>query len=287
MLRALRQWMPFRSGEQIRKFSRSREIEPHFQSLIPSCPTEGVCLTSCEEQNEEDHIFSLPWIPMQPCNQNSEPPLMTEQKHAAIDVDMLRELRGNNVDPFDGGWQMKDRKKRAHVKNDLKFFMISRGTLTTALLTTYRVQRGDDPDMIKFSDVRAQLLSDDILEISRANGPNVLYSRVDLPTPSTLSALQGTWVRQYKGRDWEDDTLRVQGACVEVAEAGKTSHALLRAYKDDRSAKLQKNVVHVSVEGSLFLQTQAGPLRLYRCRSTQSNLEFLRPILEEVDTILL
>jgi len=165
--------------------------------------------------------------------------------------------------------------------------MISKGTLTTASLTTHTVQSGDDPDVIQFSDVRGQLLSDDILKISRANGPNVLYSRVDLPTPSTLSVLQGRWVRQYKGRDWEDDTLKVQGACVEVVKAGKTSHALLRAYKDDRSAMLQKKVVHVSVEGSLFLQTQPGPLRLYRCRSTQSNLEFLRPILEEVDTILL
>jgi len=111
----------------------------------------------------------------------------------------------------------------------------------------------------KSLDVRGQLLSGNTLEIPIGNGPNVQYSRVDLPTPSTVSALQGTWVRRYKGLDWEQDTLRVQGACVEVVEAGKTSCALLRAYKDKKITKLQKKTVHVSAEGSLFLQTQSGP----------------------------
>jgi len=280
MLHGLRQWMPFRRGGQVRKFSCSKEAETNFASLIPKFPSEVGCLKSCQEQNEEDHNFSLPWTPIFPCNQNNKPPLMTERTHAAREADMLEEFCGN---PFDGGWQLKDRNQRAHTKDDLKFFMITRGTLTTASLTTYTVQSGDDPDKIRFSDVRGQLLSDDTLEISVANGPNVLYSRVDLPTASTVSALQGTWVRRYKGRDWEEDTLRVQGACVEVVEAGKASCALLRAYKDKKITKLQKKVVHVSAEGSLFLQTQSGPLQHYRRPSTQSNLEFLRRIPEEPD----
>jgi len=280
MLHGLRQWMKSRRGGQVRKFSCSTETEPNFESLIPHFPTEGRCLRSCQEQNEENQHVNLPWTPMFPCNQNSRSPLMTEQTRAAREADVLGEIRGN---PLDGGWQLKDRKQRAHTKDDLKFFMIARSTLTTASLTTYTVQLGDERDKIRFSDVHGQLLSDDTLEMSVANGPKVLYSRVDLPTPSTLSALQGTWVRQHKGRDWEHDLLRVRGACVEVIEAGKTSRAFLRASKDKKSVVLQRKVVHVSVEGSLFLQTQSGPLQHYMHHSTQASLEFLRPIPEESD----
>lgn len=182
---------------------------------------------------------------------------------------------------------MKDRKQRAHMQDDLKFFMIGGGTLTTASLTNYAVQRGNDADTIRFLGVRGQLLSDDTLEVSVSNGPKVLYSRVDLPTQSTLSALQGTWVRQYKGPDREDGVLRVRGACVEVVEAGETSHAMLKSSKDERSAMLRKKVVNVSVEGSLFVQTQSGSLQHYKRHDAQLNIELRRPIPEEPDTFSL
>jgi len=216
---------------------------------------------------------------------------MTEEIHSTRHADMLREVTANIADPFDGGWRLKHRQQHAHTTDELKFFTIARGILTMSSLRTCRVQHGNDPDTIRFSDARGQLLLDDTLRISIANGPDVSYSRVDIPTQSTLSALQGKWFRQYKGLDCESesvrehefdceqqrDSLKVQGACVEVVQAGKKFNALLRRHKDDMKVILRKKVVHTSVQGSLFLQTPSGSLHHY----SSSNLGVLECIPEE------
>jgi len=168
-------------------------------------------------------------------------------------------------DLLDGLWQVEDlQRDTSMMKVQMRFFIIDGPVIRTADMEGSHIMSIEGrPNTIIFRDAQGELISNDIFELTLANGTCVRYCRMCLPHPSVLAELQGAWVQHSTSVSPTDRKLNFEGALVKVSKKGKVTPAALHVRQNDGSMMLGNKVVEIHFCGSLFLRTASGSLRRY------------------------
>jgi len=167
---------------------------------------------------------------------------------------------------LDGAWRVvdtPDSKRNLHHK--FFAFIIERNTIAFADNHSCCAHVGPEPSTILFGDAMLELVADRIawLRFTQSSGW-IRYEKVNLPTPSFLSSIQGSWECSRKKMVASSKTLTIKGAFWNLIEGQKSSSGIVRTSDINDVAILNNQMIQTTTSGNMIMTGAAGRVRTFK-----------------------
>jgi len=256
-LRCLREW------GRAHGWGATSVKEERLESLVPSPSanhpaTDGSLGIQAHEDgcNEMSRGDAVPG-----CVATSEPSAHTRSKNKPRQPQIQHGL--------DGAWVGTQRIENENMSS----FIIAGNTLTAANNRSYRVAFGQEPNTIAFGDSDLQLAADGTAWLHFATSQNaVCYKRVNLPTPSFLSSIEGSWKCRGQALQARSTTLTIQGKFWHLSAGRKSIRGLVHINGSSGAAMLFNHRIQMSAHGKLSLHPSEGRALKFRRAAPRNQL---------------
>jgi len=151
--------------------------------------------------------------------------------------------------------------------------IIERNTITFADNRSFCVHDGPDASTILFGDAMLELVADRIAWLRFAQSSRwVRYEKVNLPTPSFLSSIQGSWECRRKRLVANSKTLTIKGAFWHLIEGRQSSSGIVRASGINEVATLSNQMIQTTTSGKLIMTCAAGRVWTFKRTAPRTQL---------------